>query len=99
VPDEFLTVTDIAEFVKLNSQTVRNVIDRGETRAVRVAARRVRGRRVDLEAVLEAGGRHCTAEPSQPSAGPEPPEVDEGSVPAWVTFGALVTVADEALDQ
>jgi hypothetical protein len=30
MPDEFLTVREIAELLKLNQQTVRNMIDRGE---------------------------------------------------------------------
>jgi excisionase family DNA binding protein len=46
--DEFLTVAEIAELLKVNPQTVRNWIDRGELPAVRVGARRVRVRRSDL---------------------------------------------------
>jgi excisionase family DNA binding protein len=38
-----------------NPQTVRNWIDRGELPAVRVGQRRVRVRRSDLEAFLDAG--------------------------------------------
>jgi excisionase family DNA binding protein len=30
VPDEFLTVADVAELLKLNQQTIRNWLDRGE---------------------------------------------------------------------
>ena len=36
MPDEFLTVDDVAQLLKLNPQTVRNMIDRGELPAVRV---------------------------------------------------------------
>jgi excisionase family DNA binding protein len=35
--DEFLTVAEIAKLLQLNQQTVRNMIDRGEPGAVRVA--------------------------------------------------------------
>ncbi len=78
--DEFLTVTEIADLLKLNQQTVRNMIDRGELPAVRVGSRRVRVRRSDLDRFLEAGAIRDSREP-------EPAEVDEGSVTAWATFG------------
>jgi excisionase family DNA binding protein len=53
--DEFLTVKEVAQLLKLNQQTVRNMIDRGELPAVRVGARRVRMRREDSEAFLDPG--------------------------------------------
>ena len=49
--EEFLTVAEVAELLKINQQTVRNWIDRGELAAVR-AGRRVRIRRSALEEVL-----------------------------------------------
>lgn len=52
--EEFLTVADVAELLKLNQQTVRNWIDQGSLPAVRVG-RRVRIRRSDLERVLANG--------------------------------------------
>ena len=52
--DQYLTVNEIAEHLKLNPQTVRNWIDRGELPAVRVG-RRVRVRRVDLDTILAKG--------------------------------------------
>lgn len=55
--DEFLTVMEIAETLKLNPQTVRNWIIRGDLPAVRVGARRVRVRRSDWEAFLERSGK------------------------------------------
>ena len=51
--EEFLTVADVAELLKINEQTVRNWIDRGELAAVR-AGRRVRIRRSALDEVLTA---------------------------------------------
>jgi excisionase family DNA binding protein len=48
--DEYLTVAEVATELKVNEQTVRNWIDRGELPAVRVGSRRVRVRRPDLEA-------------------------------------------------
>jgi excisionase family DNA binding protein len=47
-PDEFLTVDEVARLLKLNQQTVRNQIDRGEMPAVRMGPRRVRIRRSEL---------------------------------------------------
>lgn len=53
--ETFLTVMEVAETLKLNPQTVRNWIDRGELRAVRVGSRRVRIRQSDLDALLAQG--------------------------------------------
>ena len=49
-----MTVDEIARTLKLNPQTVRNWIDRGELPAVRVG-RRVRIRRQDFNAMVDAG--------------------------------------------
>jgi excisionase family DNA binding protein len=54
VPDEFLTVAEIADQLKLNPQTIRNWIDRGELPAVRLGSRRVRVRSSDLERFVAA---------------------------------------------
>ena len=63
--DEFLTVAEIAEILKLNQQTVRNWIDQGSLPALHVG-RRVRIRRSDFEALLERSriGEPQEAEPS-----------------------------------
>jgi excisionase family DNA binding protein len=65
MPDEFLTVAEIAGLLKLNQQTVRNMIDRGELEHVRVGARRIRVRQSQLDEFLAAG-----------EAAPEPPDAD-----------------------
>jgi excisionase family DNA binding protein len=67
--DEFLTVAEVAELLKLNEQTVRNWIDQGSLPALKVG-RRVRIRRSDLERVLEDGatGPGKTASDDGPSA-------------------------------
>ena len=52
--DEFLTVKEIADRLKLNQQTVRNWIDQDKLPAVRIG-RRVRVRQVDLDRVLAQG--------------------------------------------
>jgi excisionase family DNA binding protein len=52
--EEFLTVAEVAELLKLNQQTVRNWIDQGSLPAFKVG-RRVRIRRSDLERVLDDG--------------------------------------------
>jgi excisionase family DNA binding protein len=67
--EEFLTVAEVAELLKLNQQTVRNWIDQGSLPALRVG-RRVRIRRSDLDRVLEDGStqagrsRHRSGGPS-----------------------------------
>jgi excisionase family DNA binding protein len=62
--DEFLTVKEIAERLKVNPQTLRNWIDRGELPAVRIG-RRVRVRRTDLERLLTEG--RTVRPPTEPS--------------------------------
>ena len=52
--DEYLTVQEIADRLKLNQQTVRNWIDQDKLPAVRIG-RRVRVRQVDLDRVLAQG--------------------------------------------
>ncbi|MGO9753080.1 MAG: helix-turn-helix domain-containing protein [Solirubrobacteraceae bacterium] len=52
--DSFLTVDEVAQTLRLNPQTVRNWIDGGSLRAVRVG-RRVRIRQSDLDELVQAG--------------------------------------------
>jgi excisionase family DNA binding protein len=81
--EEFLTVAEVATLLKLNPQTVRNWIDRGELPALHVG-RRVRIRRSELDQFLERG-RTRTPQPDEspaqafwegelPPAPLEPPE-------------------------
>jgi excisionase family DNA binding protein len=64
---DFLTVAEVAERLKLNQQTVRNWIDQGSLPALRVG-RRVRIRRSDYERLVTEGLTTGTAEPAGPSA-------------------------------
>jgi excisionase family DNA binding protein len=64
--DEYLTVNEIAEHLKLNPQTIRNWIEVGSLPAVRVG-RRVRIRRADLDRLL-AQGTTATAQPQPATA-------------------------------
>ncbi|MFZ0383141.1 MAG: helix-turn-helix domain-containing protein [Solirubrobacteraceae bacterium] len=66
--DEYLTVKEIADRLKLNQQTVRNWIELGSLLAVRVG-RRVRVRRADLDRVL-AQGATVELEPEAPIVAP-----------------------------
>ena len=66
--EEYLTVAEVAGNLKLNQQTVRNWIDRGELPALRVG-RRVRIKRSDYERYLSDGYNGRTA-PERAPAGP-----------------------------
>jgi excisionase family DNA binding protein len=70
--EELLTVAEIADYLKLNPQTVRNWIDAGTLPALHVG-RRVRIRRSAFDALIAAG--------EQPPAGDElagKPDIDDG---------------------
>jgi excisionase family DNA binding protein len=54
VPDEFMTVAEAANTLKLDQQTIRNWIDAGTLPAVRIG-RRVRIKRSDFDALVDAG--------------------------------------------
>ena len=62
-PESLLTVAEVAEWLKLNQQTIRNWIDAGSLPAVRVG-RRVRIKRSDLDRIVAAGYQGAAAEPS-----------------------------------
>jgi excisionase family DNA binding protein len=64
--DEFMTVAEVAAILRMNPQTIRNRIDRGELAAVHVG-RRVRVLRADFDAISGAGYRGGPAGRSQPS--------------------------------
>ena len=63
--DSFLTVAEVAEWLKLNQQTVRNWIDQGSLPAVRVG-RRVRIKRSDLDRILDQGYQGGGQGPREP---------------------------------
>ena len=60
MPDELLTVAEVARLLKLNQRTIGNMLDRGELGHVRVGTRRVRVLRSDLDAFLAEGRRMTT---------------------------------------
>ena len=66
--DEYLTVAEVAGNLKLNQQTIRNWIDRGELPAVRVG-RRVRIKRSDYDRYVQEGYSGAAQPPQHP---PEP---------------------------
>lgn len=63
--DEFLTVAEVAELLKLNQMTIRNWISSGQLPAVRLGARRVRIKRADL--LVESGDSGADLPRSQAS--------------------------------
>jgi excisionase family DNA binding protein len=84
--DEFLTVAQVAETLKLNQQTVRNWIDQGSLPAVRVG-RRVRIRRSDFEQVLangySRGGGGGASRPGRPGGGTRAPTAGPSAEDFW----------------
>lgn len=78
--EELLTVAEIAPSLKMNQQTIRNWIDGGYLPAIRIG-RRVRVKRSDFDALLEANYTGS----KQPPAG-----VCGGDVPAPVAPGENV---------
>jgi excisionase family DNA binding protein len=86
--EEFLTVAEVAELLKINQQTVRNWIDRGELAAVR-AGRRVRIRRSALDEVLTAV---TNPKPAPVEVAPTGPSAED----FW--GGGVVGSADLVLD-
>jgi excisionase family DNA binding protein len=70
IDDEFLTVAEIAELLKLNPQTLRNWIDQGQLPAVRIG-RRVRIRRSDFERLVQEGySGHAARQSATQQQGP-----------------------------
>jgi excisionase family DNA binding protein len=86
--NEFLTVDDVAELLRMNPQTIRNWIDRNELPAVRVGSRRVRVRREDLDAFIAAGSTRRSEDASDEQ--PEQPA-------SWEAFGTALTNAVSVL--
>jgi excisionase family DNA binding protein len=89
--EQFLTVVQIADWLKLNQGTIRNWIDNGDLPAVRVGRRRVRVRRSDLDRYLEAGRT------TEPQASP-PAQTAEESEPVVAETAELALTPAEASD-
>ena len=88
--ESFLTVAEVADWFKVNQQTVRNWIDQGRLPAVRVG-RRVRIRRSDFDRILERGSG---ASDSSPSTAPPPRSGSPSAEDFW--SGEPVGVAEPA---
>ena len=66
--DPFLTVDEVAAMLRINPQTVRNTIERGELAAVRVGPRRVRVRKSALDAWIAESGVMMGPSPEEAQA-------------------------------
>jgi putative molybdopterin biosynthesis protein len=66
MPDEFLTVAEIAAMLKVNQMTVRNWIDAGKLPAYHIG-RRVRVGREDFEQFIERGRTGRVEPPASPN--------------------------------
>ena len=93
--DEFLTVAEIADMLKLNQQTIRNWIDAGDLAAVRLGARRVRVRRSELERFIAAG--ETAPEPQRRGAGS--PEADDPATELRERIRVSIAETNAALEQ
>lgn len=71
--EQFLTVAEVAELLKLNPQTIRNWIDARSLPATHVG-RRVRIKRSELEAFIDGRSLHD----DQPAPAPDPISPTEG---------------------
>jgi excisionase family DNA binding protein len=87
VPDEYLTVAEIADRLKINPQTVRNWIDRGELTSVRLGSRRVR--------VLDSELQRFIAE-SAAAKGPSKKSARQALSEALAAVKSATTGAEEA---
>jgi excisionase family DNA binding protein len=93
---QFLTVAEIAELLRLNPQTVRNFIDRGDLKALQVGARRVRVRRSDLDAFLQIDPEERVAAlPTSEPPGEAPPTTDD----LWDRVGAALVAGLDVDDR
>jgi excisionase family DNA binding protein len=63
--DELPTVHEVAELLRLNPQTLRNYIDRGDLPKIRVGSRPVRIKRADLEKLIDAHTDAPAREPGE----------------------------------
>ena len=73
-----MTVAEIASILKLNRQTVRNWIDAGKLPALHIG-RRVRIRRADFDALLEASAVGASSGPT--STPPSTSTIWNGQIP------------------
>ncbi len=86
--DELLTVLEVAERLKVNQQTVRNWLDRGDMRETRVGPRRIRVRESDLEAFLEQrSGANLKPLGTQAGLPPIDERRRQQEIAAWKSLG------------
>lgn len=65
--DEFLTVAEVADRLRLNDQTVRNYIEAGKLPAFRIG-RRVRIARSDFDRFVDSGYSRAASSSSEDAA-------------------------------
>lgn len=96
IDEEFLTVAEVAEVLKLNQQTVRNWIDQGTLPALRVG-RRVRIKRSDFNRILEESysGQPTPSDVETTTAGASTPG---GSTPGAPPAAGADSGADAGAD-
>ena len=92
--EDLLTVEEVANWLRVNPQTVRHWIDRGELHALHVGARTVRVRQSDLDRFLEAGATGADYPGDQPADGGEQGNPESA---LWTQLGSALAESSFAL--
>jgi excisionase family DNA binding protein len=94
VREDLLTVEEVANWLRVNPQTVRHWIDRGELHALHVGVRTVRVRQSDLDRFLEAGATGADYPEAQPA---DPGEQGNPEPALWTQLGSALAESSFAL--
>jgi hypothetical protein len=94
MPDEFLTIQEVSEYLKVSTQTVYN----GSTAASSLRFGLVRGGGASASPTWTRSSRPGSQRAASPEQLEPEPAVDEGSITAWATFGAAMAEATAVLE-
>ncbi len=95
MPEPLLTVDEVATWLRVNPQTVRNWLDRGELQGVRLGSRRVRIRQSDLDrfvvdsSTIQHPNPPAMSQPNPKTTAPTPVSASTQRLPTRSTSGLL----------